>query len=217
MSNAVQTAPYDLNTIVTSTNNSASGPGRRSAPTTPTATTRVRSTPPTTTSSRPRTAATSSARRCSTRSTPARPPRRLRRDQRRACLGGDGPLAADDGRAHRWRHSRAAGQLSRRGWLLRRRPDLFLEREDRLSKANRLQQRGRVRRRQQPLRRARGWNLPRRREDRLQGKRDQGRPHEREACAKRNDHSQAMSFFGQSFRRPRRLTKESLSASRPEP
>ena len=49
----------------------------------------------------------------------------LRRDQRRACLRGHRPLAADDGPAHRRRHRGAAGQLPRRGRLLRRRPDVL--------------------------------------------------------------------------------------------
>jgi hypothetical protein len=55
-----------------------------------------------------------------------RDPRLVRRDQRRACLRGDGALAADDGRAHRRRHRRTARQLPRRGRLLRRRPDVLL-------------------------------------------------------------------------------------------
>jgi hypothetical protein len=62
-----------------------------------------------------------------------RDPRLVRRDQRGACLGGDGALAADDGVAHRRRHRRAAGQLPRRGRLLRGRPDVLLGLQDRLS------------------------------------------------------------------------------------
>jgi IS1 family transposase len=54
------------------------------------------------------------------------------RDQRLACVQGDGAVVADDGLAHRGRYRRAAGQLPCRGRLLRRRTDVLLGREDRL-------------------------------------------------------------------------------------
>lgn len=64
------------------------------------------------------------------RADPFRERRPSWRDQWRACLGGDGALAADYGVAHRRRHRRTAGQLPRVGRSLRRRPDLVVGMQD---------------------------------------------------------------------------------------